>query len=127
MSRVVVVVSGLCKEDVRHLADAMCSGRRKCEIAIPNSDFDAKLPCPKDLKSYLEIHYRCLDGESRPFLCSLVGPSDIILPNSGLWLSLISPFFLIPDFSHTCLRIFSDHEFHETCHSVTFYFMKKDS
>ena len=44
-------------------ADNMCSGRRSCEIPIPNSHFDLTKPCPNDLKSYLETSFSCLKGK----------------------------------------------------------------
>ena len=33
----------------------------------------------------------------------------------------------LPQFAQICSLLQAGHEFHETCHSVTFYFMKKDS
>ena len=56
---------GQCSRDVLDTADVMCSGRRQCEINVPNSLLDSKKPCPKDLKSYLETSHACLKGEWR--------------------------------------------------------------
>ena len=49
--------------DVLELADKKCSGRRECEILVPNSDFDETKPCYKELKVYLEASYTCVKGE----------------------------------------------------------------
>jgi len=51
-----------CSADVLRLADAACSGRRRCEIALPNEQFDRVNPCLSELKSYLTASYRCLKG-----------------------------------------------------------------
>ncbi|KAK2171620.1 hypothetical protein NP493_1050g01019 [Ridgeia piscesae] len=53
-----------CGSSVIGIADHFCSGRRSCEIPIPNSLVeDVKTACPEDFKSYLEAGYRCTDGE----------------------------------------------------------------
>jgi len=52
-----------CSSDVIELADARCSGRQACEIAIPDALFAKSQPCPEDLKPYLEIGYACLPGK----------------------------------------------------------------
>ena len=51
-----------CYKDVLPLADARCSGRRSCEIRIPDEVFDTTKPCPKDLSRYLTASYRCVKG-----------------------------------------------------------------
>ncbi len=58
-------LQGSCEADVLPAADGMCSGRRSCEIPIPNSHFDLTKPCPGDLKSYLEANYSCMKGENQ--------------------------------------------------------------
>ena len=40
-----------------------CSGRRSCEVRIPDEAFDATRPCPKDLRRYLIADYDCIAGE----------------------------------------------------------------
>lgn len=52
-----------CVADVKELADSRCSGRRRCEIRIPDSEFAKYKPCPDDLKPYLEIGYTCIKGK----------------------------------------------------------------
>jgi len=52
-----------CSSDVIELADARCSGRQACEIAIPDALFAKSQPCPEDLKPYLEVGYTCLSGK----------------------------------------------------------------
>lgn len=52
-----------CGADVMAAVDRRCSGRRSCEIAIPDASFSAvDQPCPQDLKPYLEAAYRCVTG-----------------------------------------------------------------
>jgi len=51
-----------CSADVIDLADAWCSGRRKCTIRIPDATLAATKPCPDDLKPYLEADYICVKG-----------------------------------------------------------------
>jgi hypothetical protein len=48
-----------CFKDVLHAADRKCSGRRKCEIDIPDKEFEASEPC-SELQNYFEGSYRCI-------------------------------------------------------------------
>ena len=52
-----------CKADVLHYLDPRCSGRRSCDVPIPELEKIAS-PCPTDLKSYLEASYECVQGMS---------------------------------------------------------------
>ena len=52
-----------CNDDVLDLADDMCSGRRNCEILIPDQTFESTKPC-LELKSYLQASYTCIKGLS---------------------------------------------------------------
>jgi len=51
-----------CSTNVLRLADHKCSGRRRCDIAIPDSDFERITPCYKDSRKYLEAKYDCVRG-----------------------------------------------------------------
>ena len=52
-----------CGTDVIDIAHAYCSGRRTCEIAVPNAILDSlEQPCPEDFKSYLKATYKCQKG-----------------------------------------------------------------
>ena len=51
-----------CASDVTSLADERCSGRRHCNIRIPDLQFTLMQPCPEDLKPYLEAGYTCMRG-----------------------------------------------------------------
>ena len=53
-----------CRSDVLNLADSRCSGRRDCDIRVPDGDFDITLPCFKELKIYLEASFDCVKGKS---------------------------------------------------------------
>ena len=53
-----------CSADVLPKADRLCSGKRKCEVPVPNPTFSADVTlCPRDLKPYLEVAYKCVKGE----------------------------------------------------------------
>ena len=45
------------------LTESRCSGRQQCGITVPDVHFDETLPCNEDLKSYLEVRFKCLKGE----------------------------------------------------------------
>ncbi|ESO09448.1 hypothetical protein HELRODRAFT_168432 [Helobdella robusta] len=51
-----------CNSDVTRIADARCSGRTSCVIAIPDKELDNLTSCRADLKSYLMISYKCIQG-----------------------------------------------------------------
>ena len=51
-----------CASDVLTRADLQCSGRRKCDITIPDTTFEATEPC-YEVQSYLEATYSCVTGE----------------------------------------------------------------
>ena len=59
-----------CSADVLRLADSICSGRRRCEIRLPNEEFDRINPCLSELKSYLTASYKCFKGRyTVPLFC----------------------------------------------------------
>nr|UCK81584.1 Gal-binding and CUB domains containing receptor 16 [Arenicola marina] len=47
-----------CQVNVLDLAHAKCSGRGRCDIKIPDPDFDNRRPC-KALQGYMEASYIC--------------------------------------------------------------------
>ena len=51
-----------CVANVRTHMDSRCSGRRSCEVRIPDLTLDRANPCPKDFKTYLEASYGCVKG-----------------------------------------------------------------
>ena len=51
-----------CSVDVLPLADRQCSGRPDCSIMVPNSALHETSPCPRDLESYFEADYECIQG-----------------------------------------------------------------
>jgi len=53
-----------CKANVRRLAAAQCSGRRQCQLHVPDKLLDETRPCREDLKLYLLIGYTCVKGVS---------------------------------------------------------------
>jgi hypothetical protein len=52
-----------CQADVIAMADRQCSGRRWCQIRVPDAAFDLTRPCPVEFKTYLEASYLCLPGK----------------------------------------------------------------
>jgi len=51
-----------CKVDVIDHVHRRCSGRRVCNVRVPDSTLDRAKPCNDDLKSYLEVAYSCVQG-----------------------------------------------------------------
>jgi len=52
-----------CRNDVLFLIDRWCSGRRQCEVVIPNPDLkQANEECLRYLQMYLHVSYSCLQG-----------------------------------------------------------------
>lgn len=51
-----------CYNDVMPEMNRLCSGRRYCELDIPDTSLHLKQPCPKDLMAYLEASYTCVKG-----------------------------------------------------------------
>jgi len=51
-----------CSVDVLAVLDSHCSGRRACSVRVLDDNFDNVKPCHDDLKSYLEVSYRCIAG-----------------------------------------------------------------
>jgi len=52
-----------CSVDVLPVLDTHCSGRRACSVRVLDDNFDNVKPCHDDLKSYLEVSYRCIKGD----------------------------------------------------------------
>jgi len=52
-----------CSANVLRIADRKCSGLPRCDIAIPDSDFERITPCYKDSRKYLEAKYECVKGK----------------------------------------------------------------
>ena len=53
-----------CSENVLHILDARCSGRKECEIRIPDPELDGTRPCHPGLKMFLEVIYTCVEGNN---------------------------------------------------------------
>ena len=80
-----------CGTDVIDIAHAYCSGRRTCEIAVPNAILDAlEQPCPEDFKSYLKATYNCQRGRlnftNSLAYCSLLSTDHQQWANTFNWL-----------------------------------------
>jgi len=51
-----------CSTDVIGLLDAKCSGRKRCQVRIPDADLERTEPCLSHLKMFLEVSYTCMEG-----------------------------------------------------------------
>jgi Galactose binding lectin domain len=51
-----------CWRDVRPIMDRRCSGRRTCEVRVPDAELEATEPCLRELKNYMEASYLCVPG-----------------------------------------------------------------
>ena len=51
-----------CYSNVILLMDRGCSGKRACEIHVPNAELESTNPCLKELKSFLRFNYECVPG-----------------------------------------------------------------
>ena len=60
-----------CYRNVRALADIRCSGRRECQIDVPDKLFDGTKPCREDFKLYLMASYTCLKGRREDKMASM--------------------------------------------------------
>jgi Galactose binding lectin domain len=68
-----------CYTDVLTAADRRCSGKRVCEIRVPDAEFESTRPCLKELKTYLEASYQCVPGKRCDrSLCEVVTQHDVI-------------------------------------------------
>ena len=57
-----------CTHDVLLDMDTKCSGRRECNVEVQDSSFKTYVPCHKDLKSYLEASFTCIEGMNTSIL-----------------------------------------------------------
>ena len=51
-----------CHADVLGLLSAKCSGKKECEVRIPDPDLDQTPPCIKSLRMFLEVRHTCVGG-----------------------------------------------------------------
>jgi len=52
-----------CSADVMTYLGTRCSGKKQCEIRIPDADLQQAKPCPIGLDMFLEVRYSCVEGE----------------------------------------------------------------
>jgi len=55
-----------CQRDVLDVVDRRCSGLRVCEMRIPDAELESTRACLKELKTYLQVSYRCVTRKSVP-------------------------------------------------------------
>ena len=57
-----------CQADVLEHLEVLCSGRQQCTHRMPDDTVYATQPCPPDVTSYLEVTYRCLNGNDSTYV-----------------------------------------------------------
>ena len=62
LSRCVEIDMGFlgCERNVLDIVDKKCSGRRECQIRVPDPELENTKPCLKELKTYLDATYSCI-------------------------------------------------------------------
>ena len=58
--------------------DKKCSGRHSCTLAIPDTELQAGVACPKDLVAYLNATFSCVKGKY------IIAWINIRLPNNTI-------------------------------------------
>jgi len=58
-----------CHANVLSLLHAKCSGKKQCEVHVPDADLERTEPCRKGLKMFLEVRHSCVEG--RPYISFL--------------------------------------------------------
>lgn len=51
-----------CSTNVMYILDAVCSGRRHCDVNVASLLRGRQEPCPADFRSYLDVSYKCVKG-----------------------------------------------------------------
>jgi len=51
-----------CHANVLSLLDTKCSGKKQCEVHVPDADLQRTQPCRKGLMLFLEVKYTCVEG-----------------------------------------------------------------
>ena len=51
-----------CYADVHDILNSKCSGRKQCEIRIPDAALERTRTCLSGLQMFLEVSYKCLEG-----------------------------------------------------------------
>ena len=79
-----------CSVSVLTDADRKCSGKRTCEIRVPNQEFTDSNSCPRDLKPYLEASYECINAvQPSVKICQ---PHSLVATPAGALSGIISSF-----------------------------------
>ena len=54
-----------CHANVLNLLDMKCSGKKQCEVHVPDADLQRTKPCRKGLTLFLEVRYTCVEGTAQ--------------------------------------------------------------
>jgi len=52
-----------CHANVLSLLHMKCSGKKQCEVHVPDADLQRTKPCRRGLTLFLEVRYRCVEGK----------------------------------------------------------------
>jgi len=61
-----------CHANVLSLLDAKCSGKKQCEVNVPDVDLERTEPCRKGLHNVLEVRHSCVEGRPIYFILKLI-------------------------------------------------------
>jgi len=50
-----------CSADVLDIVNTKCSGRKQCQIRVPDADLETTRTCLTGLQMFLEVSYKCLE------------------------------------------------------------------
>lgn len=51
-----------CYADVLPIFDDLCSGKKQCQLRVPNEKLEGIGNCDLELHKYLETEYHCVEG-----------------------------------------------------------------
>jgi len=54
-----------CYANVLGIVSRTCSGKKECEISVPDPDLERTMPCLEGLKMFLEVRYSCVAGRPK--------------------------------------------------------------
>ncbi|KAK2160982.1 hypothetical protein LSH36_123g03037 [Paralvinella palmiformis] len=81
-----------CSDDVTSILHERCSGKSNCYVSIPDPALYEKQHCPKDLVSYLDAEYSCLQVTYFANVTCANNQRRIHIPKSGGFIAGYQPF-----------------------------------
>jgi hypothetical protein len=72
-----------CFADVIKPLNARCSGKRQCEVRVPDAELEATRQCRKGLHMFLEVSYSCVAGELTSVIIHILRFTIVLLIHPG--------------------------------------------